>query len=185
MLAEFASVLGSLKSYEQGHFSGIKIDFNSGCYLDPSHGPNWWEYYFEPINVGNSDVSVIQHCTFDQYMHLAHIGFGLARQEAFKLIQTYIRLKPAIEEEVRSFIKNKFKDHYVIGLHFRGTDKILEHPRISYEKAYSSLQTVINNVSRKNGPLYSLGRKTKKLKVYVATDEQQFMKYLQERIPYC
>lgn len=173
MFAEFASVLGALKSFEQGKFAGLHINFIDGCYLEPAFGPNWWEYYFEPIRIGNTNAEK-QECSLEKYINLAHSGFGMDRHEANSLINRYIHLKPEIENEIKTFIKKKFKDHFVIGLHFRGTDKIQEHPRVSYRETYHHLKDLIDNLSHEQ---------KKKLKIYVATDEQQFLEYLQNKLP--
>lgn len=173
MFAEFASVLGGLKSYEQGDLSGIKIHFDKGCYLDLSYGPNWWEYYFEPIDIGNHKAKK-KNCSLEHYLQLANIGFALTRIEAFHLIQKYIHIKPEIENEVQGFVETHFRNYFVIGIHYRGTDKINEYARIPYSKAYAKLREQLDQLSKIH---------KQKIKVYVATDEQQFVEYLQKRIP--
>lgn len=172
MFAEFASVLGALKLYEQGVYSGIEINFYDGLYLDFSYGLNWWEHYFEPIKVG-CNIALMEYCSLDKYVELANIGFKLTRSDAFNLIQRYIHLRPEIEKEINLFVDDKFSNYFVVGMHFRGTDKYLEYPRTAYEKAFESLQQLIDSLSKSQ---------LRRLRVYLATDEQQFLEYLQSKL---
>lgn len=173
MFAEFASVLGGLDLYERGSFSGIEVNFNTGHYLDLDYGSNWWNYYFDSISIGDVHASRV-NCTLDLYLQLAHVGFALSRQRAFELIERYIHVRPEIAEEVDAFVKAQFQKYFVIGIHFRGTDKILEYPRMSYKQAYEGLKKVIGGFPKSQLDY---------VRVYVASDEQLFVEYLKERIP--
>ncbi|MBA3721520.1 MAG: hypothetical protein H0W88_03870 [Parachlamydiaceae bacterium] len=174
MFALFNSVLGSLNLYQSGNYSGLKIDLNDGFYLDPSRGPNWWEYYFEPINLGNKAAP---HYVFsiNEILSITSVGAQLDRKNAFALIQKYVHIKPHIQKEIDSYVAKNFKHHYLIGVHHRGTDKFLEVPIVPYEKTLKTLLEVINNLPRS---------KRNKLVIYIATDEMQFITYLQKNLPY-
>lgn len=173
MFAIFGSVLGTLNFYERENFAGLKIDLNSGRYLDPQVGPNWWEYFFEPINLGDENAPK-HYFSQEEYMRLALLAFPDTRERAFELIQRYIHLKPSIQQEVDSFCNRHFKDHFVIGVHHRGTDKITEWPLVPYEKTFNTLNEVISSLSE---------TQRNNLRVYIATDEQRFLTYLLERLP--
>ncbi len=62
--------------------------------------------------------------------------------------------------------RSKFKDHFVIGVHYRGTDKVLEGPRLEYYKVAASVFQ------------YVIDYKLKDFKVYIATDESEFLKFM-------
>lgn len=174
MFAVFFSVLGALDFYEQGNYAGLKIDFNTGRYLDPSRGPNWWEYFFEPIKLGKEKKQKY-YFTANDYLNLTHnYAFRQDKQRAFELYKRYIHLKPDIKEEIDLFVKKNFKRHFVIGIHHRGTDKITEHPLVPYEKTYQVLCQVIDKLSEKQKI---------KLKIFVATDDQNFLSFISERFP--
>jgi len=153
MFAEFASVLGALDTYEKGQFAGLWINFTSGPYLDPERGPNWWEYFFEPIHFGDSDAP---HYIFplNETLEQTGIGFHMPRQRAYELIQKYIHVKKPIQEKVKSFKKKNFKGNYVIGVHYRGTDKILEMPLVPYEKTVNAVRGIINSLNTKAIPRF-------------------------------
>lgn len=168
MFAVFASVLGSLHLYETGHYAGLKIYFDNGVYLDPKRGPNWWEYYFEPINLG--DTTAMPYAfSWQEVVTLTGAGFKLPRRSASLLIQKYIHVKPHIQREVNTFVNKYFKNHFVIGVHHRGTDKAVEAPLVSYEKTCKALKRIIAGLT----PVQANA-----LKIYVATDDHHFLAYL-------
>ena len=58
----FNDILALLDSYEKGNYSGIEVNFGTkGLYYDPDHGPNWFEYYFEPIQTVKDEQSIIHN----------------------------------------------------------------------------------------------------------------------------
>lgn len=169
--AVFSCVLSVLDHYDKKDFSGVKIDFQSGLYLDLEKGPNWWEYYFEPIQRKDKKAKNAPYhiLTGAEILHYTGLGFHVPRKRAYKLIKKYVHLKPDIKKDVKSFVKKNFKGHFVIGVHHRGTDKILEVPLVSYAKTLQALNDVIDGLSESS---------LKKLKIYVATDEQSFLNYM-------
>lgn len=173
MFAVFNSVLGALKIYEQGHYAGLKIDLNSGRYLDPAYGPNWWEYFFEPIALG-AEKDPVHIFSYAEYMHLALEDCPKDRYQAYQLINQYIHLKPHIEEELNTYLERHFRGHFVIGVHYRGTDKSVEVPTVPYEKTFKALCQFIKKLP---------SRKKNQLMVYVATDDQHFLDYLIKQMP--
>ncbi len=173
MFAVFNSVLGALNLYEHGSYAGLTVNLNSGRYLDISLGPNWWEYFFKPIYLGQ-EIGPSHTFSLAEYMHLALIDCPKKRIQANKLIQKYIHLQPHIQDEIEIFSRQYFSGHYMIGVHHRGTDKIDEVPIVSYEKTYATLLKIIKQLPRsaKNN-----------FQIYVATDEQQFLTFLETRFP--
>lgn len=169
--AIFSSVLSALNVYEQGGYGGIKIDLNSGIYLDPERGPNYWEYFFKPINLGN-ESNIPYAFTSDDVSMLINAGFVMPRERGFELIQKYIHLKPHIEQEVDAFVQSQFNGYFTIAIHHRGTDKKVEVPIVPY-------QTIICHVLwwLANGP------KDKIARIFIATDDQNFLNYMCQLFP--
>ena len=170
MFSIFNDVLSLLHCYEQGLYKGVKVDFDTaGVYYDPSHGPNWWEYYCKPICLGEENNAKIHEVN----------GFGIPfaipreelrsypRKNAYKLIQKYIFPKPHILEIIKKFEKKHFKHRFIIGVHYRGTDKILEALRVSFNKVKTEISKLLKEL------------KGLKYKIYVATDEEEFLKFME------
>lgn len=165
MFAEFCAVLGALDYYENGYHAGIKIDLCHGTYLDPELGPNWWEYFFYPINIGNAQASSYTFSLKDHFT-LSYAGVQMPRVKAFKLIQKYVKVLPHIEDKVNAFVNENFKDQFVIGVHYRGTDKGTEVPIVPYHKTIHAISSLLNTVG---------GVQQGNMKIYIATDDTKFL----------
>lgn len=176
MFCTMGVVLGFLHHYEQGLFAGLEVNFrNKGLYFDPQKGPNWWEYYFEPIHIGNSsNITIQKQYGAETINYDMFIQKNLSRQQNYKLIKKYIIPRSHITRAVNSFIENNFNNHFVIGVHYRGTDKFSEAPPISYESARREIQ--IQLVRQRL-------RSSKKIKIFVASDEQAFINFMVASFP--
>jgi len=114
MFSIFFDVLDLLNSYEEKRFESVEVSFDrEGHYYDSQKGPDWWNYYFEPINLGpQNSKKKIYGCT--SYVNPYNIEFHTSRSQAHSLIKTYIRIKPDILHEIDRFEADEFKGHYVI-----------------------------------------------------------------------
>lgn len=173
MFATFSLVLATLHLYEEGNFAGVKVDLNSGFYLDPDRGPNWWEYFFEPIALGDQDAPT-HSFSIQEGIDLVGQGFQLPRYRLCELVQRYVHIKPDIQREVDAFTQTYFNDHFVIGVHHRGTDKVFETPIVSYAKTRQTIDQIIRNLT---------GPQRRNFKIYVATDDHYFLVYLSTFFP--
>lgn len=166
----FSAVLGFLNYYEKVPCSGIKVDFEEkGIYYDPERGPNWWEYYFEPINFGQVSKKEI-HIQDAQIADFGYRFLDQPRKKGYELIQKYIKVKPHIQYKVEDFVQNEFGSSFIIGIHYRGTDKSTEAPRVPYEKVYEAISEVMNEIPND-------------CKIFVATDEQAFLEDICQMYP--
>jgi len=161
--SNFEGVLGFLDFYETHPCAGVSVNFeNQGYYYDSSHGPNWWEYYFEPINIVHNNKGFTRYLDWDS-MHLLSLKTYtlMSRWRAHELISRYVKIKPAITTRVQDFTQQNFDGSFIIGIHYRGTDKNLEADRVSYQKVYDEIEKITCHI-----PHY---------KIFVATDEQAFL----------
>lgn len=176
MFSVLFHVLGALKKAESESYSGVEINFGKhGLYYDPErkeNGENWWEYYFEPIKAeGNAFPEVIQESDYSDFVYEAEAK--LSRKEAHELIQKYIQIRPEILEEVNAFVDQHFTNQgRIIGIHYRGTDKSSEAARMSYEQVFERVDHLLNGA-----------QKIEKYKIFVATDEEDFVQAIQKRYP--
>jgi hypothetical protein len=165
----FLTVINYLDLYDSGDIQGLLVDFkNHGLYYDPAYGLNSWNYYFEPINFGsleNADVDYSAAIETGRISYLAEIG--LSKPRMAELVNKYIHVKPEILKEVNEFVAENFNGNYVIGIHYRGTDKSGEAARISYESVSSAVKDFANE------------HQITDYLVFVATDEEQFLSYMQ------
>jgi hypothetical protein len=171
MFAAANQVLGQLYLFETGqlpNISGLSIDFDKyGLYYDQNLGTNWWSYYFEPINLGEQRDAKKVYPTYEQYVEAWFQRKMLSREIAAQLVKKYIHIKPHIQQQVDAFVAKFFLGAYVIGIHYRGTDKNIEAPRIAYETVFEEIDKHLPQ-----GKPYSL---------FIATDEIDFLEQARKK----
>ncbi len=174
LFSTFNTVVGALDAYDRGIISGLRVDFqDEGWYFDPERGRNWWQYYFEPIVLGNID-STIGEQLFPTYKKITlayEAQFEMSHERANELIQKYVRVRPDITQQVDDFCTEYFGEDFVIGVHYRGTDKLEAEP-VSYETVIERIQDVIT------------AHTDKQITIFVATDDSGFATYMQEKFPH-
>lgn len=185
LFSEFHSVLGALKYSEQHGAAGVRIDYRSPNYLDPSHGPNWWVYFFEralmPTNAHadrgaeiHLDTAFARYGRYGGFCDLVNgpaarfypITYGLSREELHRLISQHIRVRTEIREKVATFVRDSFAGAYVVGVHYRGTDSAGRHfpyYRIPYDDYIAEVRRCVDR------------RAPGAHRVFVATDERGFL----------
>lgn len=176
MFSVFNSVVGFLHDYDkhQECYAGIRIDMgDKGVYYDPAKGPNWWQYYSKPIELGNPDnAPIIEFEQAQDYVKKTYLTEKhLSRKEVHRVIEKYIAIRPEIMQEVDAYVETNFKGHSVIGVHYRGTDKIIEAPQLAYDNAIKAINQQIQHLGHSN------------YKIFIATDEEQFLAYAQTAFP--
>lgn len=162
----FNMVLGALESFEKGECKGVQVAFNeSHCYFDPTKGENWWNYYFEPIYIGDLSNSIYPpHKTIVDW--ILNTRWHMSKKYANYLIRKYIRIKPEILQEIDEFCGlQNFRDTYMIGVHYRGTDKM--------DKRYAEAEFFSHNQMLACMDLVKL--KHPHARFFVATDEETFL----------
>lgn len=172
MFSVFNSVIGCLDYYENSKAPGMVVNFEkNGTYYDSSRGQNWWEYYFEPINVGKKNDGNIKRiaeremCEFSLYAQ-----HHMSRYRANELIQRYVRLKPHITKQIDSYVSHNFKKSYVIGVHYRATDNRIDTILVPYDDMYDYIKTAIDKAPRSN------------IKVFIATDDAHFLNFINNKL---
>jgi len=172
MFSLFCFVAGALKEYETNKYRGLEVYFGENCdYYDKSYGNNCWEYYCKPIRLGRNPKRKIKKFNTEEYAQLAFGALKLERLELFRIIKKYINIKDAIKTKVNKFFDEHFKGHHVIAIHYRGTDKISEAPMVPYDEVTNVVQNYIDSHDLQD------------FKLFVATDEQPFLTYMENAYP--
>ena len=121
MFSMFSDVLALVDCYDRGIFQGVEIDFGEkGLYWVKNYGPNWWNYYSEPISLGEKNN--VFKGEYSELPNMARRYDYKDRKEAYNLIEKYIHFRPYLLKEVENFVHAHFDGCYVIGIHYRGTD---------------------------------------------------------------
>lgn len=85
------------------------------------------------------------------------------------LIDKYLGIQPAIVNEVNDFVLTHFIKKKVLGLHYRGTDKVLEAARVEYSFVKEKVEALLNEPEK-----YDL--------LFVSSDEADFINYLRKHL---
>jgi len=168
----FNTVLGALDFYERlEDCEGLVVDFeDGGLFYDEVHGLNWWSYYFEPICLGSqSKAGAEKFPTYQKIIFALNAEWNMLRDRGNELIQRYIKLRPHIQKKLDLFTEKYFENNLVIGIHYRGTDKKDEAPTVPYEEVVGRICKDIAD--------------QEKTKIFVATDDENFLRFMQENFP--
>ena len=168
-------------------------------FYDTAHGENVWEYYFEPVSsvryqelaaaLDRGEVSPDQVHSFTSkqifdwhHSDLDRIATFWAkdvpadpagwmaekRELGRKYVLEYIRVKPHIGEKVDAFWQAWIKPQFTIGVHIRGTD-------FAYAEPTSPL-AYFDAIDR-----YLASRSSDRLRIFLATDQNQFVDLFRRR----
>lgn len=164
----FNIALSLLDDFDLKKCSGVTIDLGTGgLYYDRKMGPNWWNYYFQPIRVGHQSGNINDNPNCDAYGK--RVMCSMARQRGNYLIQKYIKVKPYVQRLVDNFYNTNLTNAFLIGIHYRGTDKSAEATPVTYDQVYKTLQKKIASLK---GATY---------KIFVATDDQNFLNFIKSK----
>lgn len=152
--------------------SSLRIKSDKGSYFTngrPETG--WWTYYFE------NDIYFPEYRQCDRTINieptkgaakLSHLGNAMPRQQAYQLTRL-LNLRPDVLNMIDSFVCDHFLGNQIIGIHYRGTDKVHgsfpEADHVSYTKIYEMIKM-----------------QKPETKVFVATDEQNFIDFMKDRL---
>ncbi len=165
----FNTVLGALEFCEQ-HNAMLAVDLQEDrFYCDTAKGPNWWSYYFDQprMPLQKSPDNIKKFKEWQKIVFSVESHSILSRKRAYELIQRYIRVNKPIQELVDTFYHNHMEGFYMIGIHYRGTDKVTEAPSVTYEQVTETLNSQLESIQTE-----------KPIKLFIATDDQLFLDYM-------
>jgi hypothetical protein len=174
LFSEFATVLGALDHFElwKSQYAGMRVDFAArGLYYDAAFGANWWQYYFDPIEIGSAEragETEVASLGLDLFVDAAQ---GLSRERGFELIDRYVRPKSRIRAKVETYVREHFQGTFVVGIHYRGTDKSEEAIGVPYRRVHAAVLDALKTA------------RPARYKLFVATDEQAFLDYMRALYP--
>lgn len=148
------------------------IELTSPNYLNPERGRDWFKYYF--IN------SIMLDQGYDASYRPRHITrirsisdlklpgwcyHDLPIEHAANLFKSAIGIRPEITSTVDAYARNHFSDRKILGIHFRGTDKTVEAPRVTWDYC----ERTIRNYLEDHSDIAAL---------FVASDEARFIEHI-------
>ena len=149
------------------------IRLTGDVYLDPRRGPNWLDYYFDlsTLTIAKGAARRVRYTKkiSDFYGLGLPVAPAMSINEGARIAREYLRPKPHINMMVDDFWRSLNVDGPVVGVHFRGTDKALEAPRVSREHCLDVLQRYLRNDNSIKA-------------VFVASDEQELVDFIKKEV---
>ena len=149
--------------FSEQHGLTPRISAVSPQYRDPTRSPNWLTHFFDVEPVTKPDF-VIRDL---RQLRLGRGGELPSIEEGAALRAKYLPVRPQITQKVESFIAANMTGRKVLGVHYRGTDKTIEAPRVDREV----MKQTIMRYLEKNLDIDCL---------FVASDEASFVPYMQD-----
>ncbi|MCE5315884.1 MAG: hypothetical protein LLG04_00795 [Parachlamydia sp.] len=165
--SSFNCVVRLLLYHEMGHCAGVEVDFQkNGLFYDAARGPNWWEYYFEPIQVGNPDEGIPIPCGETRaYEASEKIANACKPQRFNRIIRRYIRVKPSVRQKMQRYFTQNFRGFAMIGVHY---NKSRRTPYVRFSE----------QVHR-----YIKENKISNYRLFVSTEDQGFLDFMRMLFP--
>jgi len=190
MFSDFQNAMGALVYAQKHGAARLRIYYDHPTYVDPAHGPNWWAYFFPEEIVLDASIEdppeVHVNGILGRYGHYGSFVpiltgsppeytpfpafWGSPRKKIAKLVQQYVQVTPKVMDKVNGWWnKHIAPDDFVIGIHYRGTDKkYCCYPYMS--PPYDWFLHYLKEVEKKYKPA--------NLKIFVATDETEFVAWM-------
>jgi len=146
-------------------------------YVDPSRGPDWFDYFFVNRQLSPEDKQRIASgkvpiCRIDGIRQLGlpeNYDSQLNLDLASRLVRKYIGINQSLLDRVDAFVDKYLKGKSVLGIHYRGTDKSAEAPPVSYPEFKQSIGRFLDENSEFDC-------------LFVASDEQAFVDFMENEL---
>ncbi|UCC94821.1 MAG: O-fucosyltransferase family protein [Candidatus Omnitrophota bacterium] len=184
--SNFLAVLAKLRECEKAEatpvvFWGKYCYDNKSCqnpYWEEKYGKNVWEYYFEPVsNYRLNDIENNLHADNMEFIETPKLftrkSCESIRKTAHFYIKKYIKIRLHIMEKVEKYYDCHMKNHHVLGVHMRGTDRCMDE----FVQQCSPLPSAYIKQIDKYLKIHS------KAIIFVATDSNVLLNAIRERYP--
>ena len=149
------------------------IHLTDTTYLDPKRGSNWLDHYFDVSNPITSEEIARRVRYTKKIFAIQDIGLSteprMSLDDGARLLRKYLRPKLHINTIVDDFWRTVGLDGPVVGVHYRGTDKTSEAPRVSWDHCLN----ILENYLRNHRTIHA---------VFVASDEQAFIDFIKNSV---
>lgn len=160
-------ILHFIRAYEKGYIKGLHVCFDrTGIYYDQKYGENWWEYYFEPVVLGEV-AAPIAFCQCNSAPNEFPIQQEGTQIENHSIIKKYIHIKPTIQSKLDAFIAKNWQKQFVIGVEYYNEGSISS----SYEKIMSEVESKVQAIEKEK----------KSYRIFLVTNEPKLLNTLQKK----
>lgn len=199
--AQYLYVLQQLRFAENNNLIPVvNFDHSYNYYYDKNYNKNVWENYFKPVSkVPSAELEKIspETITFLSREHQRQLFIGdgdeppvkynddtkswWQRQRAMgaRLTAKYVTVRPHIQSDVELYYQQHMSEECVLGIHLRGTDKSTRYDGKPFEGPSAFTRIIPPEEYYPFIDLFILCNPDGKL--FVASDQQQFLTKIVER----
>lgn len=153
------------------------VRLSSPYYCAPTRGADWLEHFFDWRQLGPQERAQIAsgQCRLSRATTVEQLGFpdsyarDMRLRRARHLLDLHLLPKPALLAQVDGFVEREFGPEPIIGLHYRGTDKVTEAPQVPWEDAIAAVRDLAL-------------RQPQFRSVFVASDDANFITYAMQAL---
>ena len=139
------------------------------AYVEIDKGKDWFSYFFyNPSLTQEQEYTIRNNAVHSSVVkHISDLGTSrfwehkMTLPYATELQRKYMVIQPHIQEKVAHYYLAHLEGKVTLGLHYRGSDKISEAPRISWEAFREKIRSYLNSHPQINS-------------IFVASDEENF-----------
>ncbi|MEW6118590.1 MAG: nodulation protein NodZ [Pseudomonadota bacterium] len=151
----------------------LRIELTGPFYAD-TPGEDWFAHFYDLRETLRLPVAAERHvCRIGDLSQLglpADYARDMTLERAHALWNRTFSLRPEIDAYVESYVARHFAGREVLGIHFRGTDKTTEAPRVCWSSFARTLEETLSARPSLNA-------------LFVASDEPAFIEYITETFP--
>lgn len=149
------------------------IRLSGANYQGPGPNRNWFGYHFENLELTDRDrhridageIVTTKVRLLDEVPLDREFDAELTLERANQLVKRYLGIKPAVLDKVTEFRDRHAIGRNTLGVHYRGTDKVAEAPRVPWEACRDAVHAYLASHPEIDG-------------LFVSSDEQSFVDYL-------
>lgn len=149
------------------------VRLSGANYQGPGSDRDWFGYHFENLALTERDRNRIEKGeivttkvrTLTEVPIDRELDVELTLQRANQLVRRYLGINPAVTARVTEFRDRHAIGSNTLGVHYRGTDKVAEAPRVRWEACRDAVRSYLASHPEIDG-------------LFVSSDEKSFVDYL-------
>ena len=165
-----------ISAWAERHGRTLKIECTSPNYAPDSGKGDWLHALLQrkaPFPAGRAQVLTVQRWEYLPMSMEHDTPFSI--QDGRDVLRRNFAISDPLAQQLEAFKQAHFHGDFLVGLHYRGTDKIIEAPRIAYGDAVGAARRALQAAAASlNGRPVAL---------FVASDEARFVEFVRAELP--
>lgn len=159
--------------WAERHGRDLKIECTSPNYASDSAKGDWLRALLQrksPFSGKHAKILTVKRWEHLPMSMEHDIPFSI--KDGRDVLRRHFAICEPLARQLEAFKQKHFRGDFIVGLHYRGTDKIIEAPRIAYKDAVETARRTLRAVASSGVPVV----------LFVASDEAQFVKHVKAEL---